>query len=368
MWCIYKHTNKINGKVYIGQTCQDVNSRWGRNGQNYDPSYKFGKAIQKYGWNNFTHEIIEDNIPTQELANQKEIYYIELYQSYYFGYNMTKGGGGIINDAQNIGVYQIDINKNIVAHYKSIIDASKATNLLPQNIGACLTNKQITAGGFYWLSDTIDTNNIILPKSKYKRDVISIEPNSNKISYYSCVQQASKETNTSYSGILLCCNKQAIMANNRYWVYLDEYDDNWEPTVLSTKKCCEWFQKAIVCVETGEVWGSITDCSIETGILTQNLSQNCCKQHKTAKNKHYAYLSEYNENWLPAEEYNTDKRRAVSGRSKPVYCLETNEIYCSASEAGRQLNISNRLVSKCCIAEISQTHGYHFKYVEVKNE
>ena len=62
-WTIYKHTNKINGKIYIGQThYKNVNERF-KNGLGYkrsDGKYSyFWEAIQKYGWNNFSHEILE---------------------------------------------------------------------------------------------------------------------------------------------------------------------------------------------------------------------------------------------------------------------------------------------------------------------
>ena len=43
-WIIYKHTNKINGKSYIGQTCQSPHLRW-NNGKGYSRTFKFGKAI-----------------------------------------------------------------------------------------------------------------------------------------------------------------------------------------------------------------------------------------------------------------------------------------------------------------------------------
>lgn len=78
MYCVYKHTNKINNKIYIGQTCQKPEYRWGSDGQNYKNNPYFYSAIIKYGWNNFTHEIIYNNLTAEE-ANQKEIELIKLY-------------------------------------------------------------------------------------------------------------------------------------------------------------------------------------------------------------------------------------------------------------------------------------------------
>ena len=95
--CIYKHTNLVHeGWSYIGQTTYDVKQRWKQNGHGYEKSYVFRKAIEKYGWENFSHEIIEDNIPIDKL-DEREKYWISYFHTYVGdenskGYNMTKGG------------------------------------------------------------------------------------------------------------------------------------------------------------------------------------------------------------------------------------------------------------------------------------
>lgn len=85
---VYKHTCNITNQVYIGQT-NNITLRWKPSA--YKNSIKFYNAIQKYGWNNFTHEILEDHLTLSE-ANQKESYYIALYDSVNNGYNLNYGG------------------------------------------------------------------------------------------------------------------------------------------------------------------------------------------------------------------------------------------------------------------------------------
>lgn len=93
---IYKATNNINGKVYIGQTHKTLEERKMRHkhdSQKMD-TY-FYRAIRKYGWENFSWEVIEDNITTEEELNEKEKYYIKKYDSFdnkEKGYNTTSGG------------------------------------------------------------------------------------------------------------------------------------------------------------------------------------------------------------------------------------------------------------------------------------
>lgn len=94
MFKVYMHINKINNKKYIGITGQKyVTSRW-KNGYGYRKSPRFFNAILKYGWNNFEHIILFDNL-TKEQAEKKEKELIRFYKTTNnsYGYNMQDGGG-----------------------------------------------------------------------------------------------------------------------------------------------------------------------------------------------------------------------------------------------------------------------------------
>lgn len=60
-YCVYAHINIINNKMYIGIT-RNINGRWANNGYNYKGCTHFYNAIQKYGWDNFKHLVLIDNI------------------------------------------------------------------------------------------------------------------------------------------------------------------------------------------------------------------------------------------------------------------------------------------------------------------
>ena len=88
---IYKITNKINGKAYIGQTVQPFKRRLSQHRENRKSL--IGRAIHKYGWENFTVEILERCTSREEL-NEREKYYIAFYNTVCpNGYNLTEGGG-----------------------------------------------------------------------------------------------------------------------------------------------------------------------------------------------------------------------------------------------------------------------------------
>lgn len=86
---IYKITNNINGKMYIGQSV-DIYDRWIKEKAPSASKYALQKAFDKYGRENFTFEIIE-RLKLEEL-DEREIYWIAYYDTYNNGYNETLGG------------------------------------------------------------------------------------------------------------------------------------------------------------------------------------------------------------------------------------------------------------------------------------
>lgn len=92
-YCVYKHTSP-SGKVYIGITHLLPRDRW-KNGIGYRKQQLFYRAIVKYGWENFTHEIVADNLSFSD-ACAMEIALITEHDSTNpnKGYNVCSGGSG----------------------------------------------------------------------------------------------------------------------------------------------------------------------------------------------------------------------------------------------------------------------------------
>ena len=93
---IYKITNKVNGKIYIGQTIQDVKERFYQHCARITDAAVLNMAIHraifKYGKENFTLEVLETI--DSSLLNEREQYWISHFDSYNNGYNSTEGGQG----------------------------------------------------------------------------------------------------------------------------------------------------------------------------------------------------------------------------------------------------------------------------------
>jgi len=90
---IYKATNLINGKIYIGQTIRTLKDRINKHKSDakVGKTYKFPRAYLKYGFNNFKFTILEICHTRAEL-DIKEAHYIKLFKSVEFGYNIRPGG------------------------------------------------------------------------------------------------------------------------------------------------------------------------------------------------------------------------------------------------------------------------------------
>ena len=96
MYSIYKISNNVNDKVYIGVTTRTIEERFNEHKSRIEErnSLHLYQAMQKYGRENFKIEKIDTANSLEEMY-EKEKYYIKLYDSYNNGYNMTLGGEGV---------------------------------------------------------------------------------------------------------------------------------------------------------------------------------------------------------------------------------------------------------------------------------
>ena len=145
---IYKIINKVNNKIYIGKTVYTAQRRW----QGHIAEMKSGNnnalhnAMRKYGIQNFLLEIIETDIQTKDELSQKEIYYIQLYNSLVpNGYNIATGGeGGNGTHAQNLQHWREQNPDKVKANIDNLLQWRKNNPELAQkaNQQGALTRKE----------------------------------------------------------------------------------------------------------------------------------------------------------------------------------------------------------------------------------
>jgi len=95
IYSIYKATNIINGKIYIGFTKNFIQRKYAHHSLSKNAKSIFHKAIKKYGKNNFIWEIIYQSKDEEHTKSVMEQYFIDEHTSMIpYGYNTCKGGGG----------------------------------------------------------------------------------------------------------------------------------------------------------------------------------------------------------------------------------------------------------------------------------
>lgn len=147
MFYIYKSTNKINNKFYIGRCKGSIKKREYKHwwyATNKNSNMPFPNALRKYGRNNFEWEIIEE---TEEYNNaEREIYWIKKLTP---NYNATLGGdGGTFGKACPEHVKEATRKSRIVSVrdkktgiiYESMKEARKATGVLESSISRAIKN------------------------------------------------------------------------------------------------------------------------------------------------------------------------------------------------------------------------------------
>lgn len=164
-WYVYKHTNKMNNKSYIGITCQVPSHRWGHEGHNYQLQPKFYNAIIKYGWDNFTHEILFQNL-TKEDALKQEANLIQQYNSILNGYNESIGLNDELYSKEVYCLETGEIFPSVAAAARAIsVDSSHLSNHLHGKKAQSIFGKH-----WYFVDDTQNTEHYVMD-AKYKEKI-----------------------------------------------------------------------------------------------------------------------------------------------------------------------------------------------------
>ena len=131
---IYKVTNLINGKVYIGQTTNTIEERFKQHKKHN--KYLLGLAFKKYGTENFKVEQLEECVA--EMLNKREVHWISYYNSYGKGYNSNPGGDCVIMKAVDCYLYPTG---ELFKSYASCTEAARDLNLPESNAVARNANR-----------------------------------------------------------------------------------------------------------------------------------------------------------------------------------------------------------------------------------
>ena len=208
--CVYCHTNKINGKRYIGITQNKPNRRW-QNGYGYkDRNSHFCNAIKKYGWENFEHIILEENLTRKE-ASEKEKYYIRLYNTNNenYGYNITSGGDN--NFTRN--KLTEEQRTNISNKTKEAMNSAEIREYMLKvynSEGWIRKNSEATRR--QWVASDLK----LRVQAANGHEVRCVETGN----VYLSILEASRQTGLSRYKITQSCQNKSYIVNNTHWEYI----------------------------------------------------------------------------------------------------------------------------------------------------
>lgn len=303
------HKNKINNKLYIGQTKynQNPNKRW-RNGEGYKRCTHFYNAIQKYGWDNFEHEILYDNLTLEE-ANQLEEKLIAEYDTMNpdKGYNLKSGGeNNLLSEKSK----------------RKISEAFKGEN-------HPLWNKHHSE----------ETKKKISKAHKGKK-----------------IKPFTKE------------HKEKIRNALKGKSFSEEHKENLRKNHANFKgKNHPKFGKHLS-DETKRKIGEKNKGKILSEETRQKISEKLKGENHPLYGKHHSEetrnkISESNKGKNITEEH---KNKIIEANRKQIYCIDLDKIFNSITEASKELEIDASSITRCCQGKYKQIKGYHFKYMKEK--
>lgn len=221
---IYKATNKINGKSYVGQTC-DFHSRVWQHQRCYEKEdCDFHRAIKEFGFDNFSWEIIE-TCESEDRACELEKYYIEKFNTYRDGYNMTKGGKcAPYHNARAVVLLTLD--GQYIKRYDSAMDAEIDGFHNADVLLNCKGKRRQTKGYMFMFEDEYESNGAKTyrkPEPNGMRSIIQCDMEGNFIQKFKSLQEAARITGTNRTTISGVLSNTYKSANGYIFVYEEDF-------------------------------------------------------------------------------------------------------------------------------------------------
>jgi len=209
MGYIYKITNRIDKKIYVGQTIQDVEARWKDHLKKGSNCRYLKSAINKYGLDNFDFKLV--CITFDNLLDDMEIKYIEQYNSLVpNGYNLRLGGNSGRHNAET----KQKISDTLKNRYQNgLIHPRNQLGKLHSEISKKKISESLK--GRKMSQESI--NKRILSRRIYK--IIQLDIHGNRLNTFDSCKEAGEYIGISLGSISSCCNGKRKTAKGFVWVY-----------------------------------------------------------------------------------------------------------------------------------------------------
>lgn len=248
-YCVYKHTSP-SGKVYIGITKQTPNCRW-KNGFGYESSPHFWNAIQKYGWENFSHEVLIEGISKEDACAEERRLIADLNAlDPTFGYNQKTGGelGSFMNEeakaklSDSLKLFYAN-NPQARKEISRRVTGFRHTDEAKAKMSGAKKGRTFTQTP-EWRKHIGEANKAKMQEDPqyYERalarcrengamaakPVVQLDNNENEIARFPNAHEAERKTGIRNGNIGRCCKGYAKSAGGYKWRYANEYNSGRE--------------------------------------------------------------------------------------------------------------------------------------------
>lgn len=363
---IYCIRNKINDKLYIGQTTRTVEKRWYdhvRHAANNSSKMVITKAIIKYGKDNFDvstlYEISKDT--KEELKKELdtlEIKLIKQFNSYANGgngYNTEIGGSRGNISYEHVNVY--DIEGNLLKRFNSFRDVSNYYGISDSIIYKICNGKQYNYKDklvFRRNDEPFDKYTYINPERWY--DVYQFDLDGNIIGKFHNTTHVYEITGINLRiGVI---GKPHLLSGGYWWNFKPIF--NYQGR--STNKPVDVYNK-----NTGEfiaTFESFNQCSEELNINKDLIGPVCLGNKKTSGNYVFRYKGD------PLDKYDYSTNRPGVKKKVNKYSLDDNYLctYNSLKEASVDIGRNHGYISVCCKGDKKNAYGFKWYYAEDPNQ
>ena len=357
--CVYLLTNRINGKMYVGITKHqdNPNERWHGGGKHHYNKH-VARAVAKYGWDNFDHEILTSNLTREEAGKFERLLIAKLdLMNKDKGYNMTPGGDdlpgaqlphlreGSRRHAKKVSkpVHQYGLDGRYLASYESTKGAARAIGVTGQAIRSCCIGKFRTSGDYYWSYQKMES---YIPPEILPANVVETYQYSLSgefIAKYDSMTKAAEAVGTTNHALhhAIQDSKNGFYRTSAGYIWTD---GTYEPITVQKENP---HKLQIICVETGDVFDSGKEAADAYNTATTNISRAARDSNATACGYHWKYIGD----------------AANIATTKQVRRVEDGLMYDSLSQAAKMIRCTRKTIKKY-IESGTPLNGYHYEYTE----
>ncbi|MBQ9487223.1 MAG: hypothetical protein IJU91_05425 [Selenomonadaceae bacterium] len=235
-----------------------------------------------------------------------------------------------------------------------MVDAAEKLGIKPQNLTAALHGRQKTAGGYTWkyADESLNSQENVQMQTENRKLILCVETGE----IFHSIVEAANSKGTTLKGISNVLRGRAITSGGFHWKYAD---DQLNGKVRDESDRCD-NRKPVICVETGEIFQSMTEAAKHFGILATGIRDVLNGVKVTTGGYHWHYAD--------GRPDKTRERKKQKIFTKPVICIETGQVFSSVKDAIAFADVGRSTFFKSLKNPDKLAGGLHWKYFDQQNE